>query len=524
LRKTKRPLATKSPTNSGHSAAPPVRAEGPAKEPPGRIAARTSDLRRRANAPSTVPHARRKKTWLGLIIGALAIFAGVLIVHPWAPLRGTSHGETASSSLPDAPSVQEQALLTQAGSARSKDATPARLLGDYYASADRPFAALWAYSLALQAQPADVPASLGMAGVMEQARFLDAAISRLRQVLARQPGQPQAAAQLAKLYLLTGRPKAALPVVQGAGAAFTSRKDGAVLEGRVRQALGDAAGAKAAYMRAARQDASDADVQHRIGVLALSRGEIAAAQQAFGAARRLEPANPRYDVDLGRAYAASSKREDWLRAPDLYAAAMSRDARYEPAHYEAGVWFQHQSRWREAIERLRMAVDLRHNDADAHERLAQALQKMGRAAEAHQHRGMAYAARSLRIAALREFQAWAALDPDNPKAPFQIAQTYVNIGRTNQARACLEKACRRFPRDTTLRERLIAFDLLSQDPAAARRLCEEWRREEPGSPQVLWLLGSTAAAQQRYGEAVRFCEQALVIAPNNPLCLGTLGE
>ena len=103
-------------------------------------------------------------------------------------------------------------------------------------------------------------------------------------------------------------------VVQGAGAAFASSKDGALIEGRVRQALGDARGAMAAYWRAVAQDANDADVRHRIGLLALSRGEIFAAQQALGAARILAPANPRYDVDLGRAFAASSRREEWGRA------------------------------------------------------------------------------------------------------------------------------------------------------------------------------------------------------------------
>src|SRR5439155_4328353 len=118
-------------------------------------------------------------------------------------------------------------------SARSDDPTPARLLGDYYTDAARPFAALWAYALALQAQPADIPATRGLARALEGSLFHDDAAARLREILAREPGQPEAVEQLAELYLRTGRPERALSVVRGAGAAFAASKDGAVLEGRV---------------------------------------------------------------------------------------------------------------------------------------------------------------------------------------------------------------------------------------------------------------------------------------------------
>src|SRR5262249_57308554 len=129
--------------------------------------------------------------------------------------------------------------------------------------------------------------------------------------------------------------------------------------------------------RVVAQDANDASARQRIGLVALSRGENFEAQQAFAAARILAPANPRYDVDLGRAFAASPNRAEWRRAPEFYMAAMNQSPRYGPAHYEAGVWYMRQSRWREAIEQLQMAVDADPGDADAHERLAHALEALG---------------------------------------------------------------------------------------------------------------------------------------------------
>jgi tetratricopeptide (TPR) repeat protein len=511
--KTKRPLAPSSSTD-------PV----PSRAPSRRVAASTIVRGRRARGPYAPSRPALKTTWLALVVGALALVIGALLIHRWIGSRGVGGQARAGPALPDAPTPQEQTLLAAVASARSGDPTPVRRLGDYYTGADRPFAALWAYAVALQAQPADVPATFGLARALEAARFHDAGISRLRQLLAREPGQPQAAAQLAELYLRTGQPEAALAVVRTAGAAFASSKDGAVLEGRVRQALGDATGAKAAYWHAVAQDANDADVRHRIGLVALSRGEIFAAQQAFGSARIFAPSNPRYNVDLGRAFAASSQLEERRRAPEFYAAALNQNLRFGPAHYEAGVWYLRESRWPEAIERLRMAVEVDPSDAGAHEQLARALERVGRRAEACRQRGLADDARDLRVAALREYQAWAALDPGNPEAELQVAQSSFDINRTKEAQARLTKACQRFPRDAALRERLIAFDILGLDQAQARRLCQEWLREEPGSPQALWLLGRSVEAEQQYAEAVRIDEQALAKEPGNPQWLGAFGE
>jgi thioredoxin-like negative regulator of GroEL len=210
-------------------------------------------------------------------VGALAVLVLVLIGFFGPRWRGAGSRETAGLILPDLPAAQEQALLKKVAAARSGDLDPALALGDYSVDAARPFAALWAYALALQARPADHAATRGLARALDVALIPDIAIERLRQVLAREPGEPRAVTQLAELYLRTGRPEAALAVVRGAGAAFAGGKEGAVLEGRVRQALGDARGAKAAYWRAVAQDANDADVRRRIGLLALSQGEFAAA-------------------------------------------------------------------------------------------------------------------------------------------------------------------------------------------------------------------------------------------------------
>src|SRR5438477_83427 len=77
----------------------------------------------------------------------------------------------------------------------------------------------------------------------------------------------------------------------------------------VQETLGDAVGAEAAYRRAIGskpQEAGAVPAWHRLGLLALEQGRLDDARQALGAARILVPGEPRYWVDFGRTYAASS--------------------------------------------------------------------------------------------------------------------------------------------------------------------------------------------------------------------------
>jgi tetratricopeptide (TPR) repeat protein len=483
-------------------------------------------------APARVPAGARKRTArLSRVLAGSIVALVVFLVLGGFSLRSRAARRSPvpadaglAAPLPDAPSTAEQGLLRAAEAAGPDDPVPARRLGDFYADSARPLEALWAYALALHAQPADTPATLGLARALEQGLLLDAAMARLRELLSREPGQPEASAMLAELSLRTGKPEAALAVVQGATREFRESTAGAVLDGRVRQALGDATGAKAAYRRAVEQDSRDTGAWHRLGLLALSQGWLYDARQALGAARVLAPTNTRYSVDFGRSYAASPKPEEWREAPRYYVEAMNRSREFAPAHYEAGLWYERQARWSEALERFQTAVNQEPGDPDAREHLARALEGMGRVAEAHHQRGIANDARDLRAPALLEYQAWAAKDPTDPEAPLQVGQSYFKMELLERARAVLVQALRRHRRHAGIRERLIAFHLLAGDRAAARHLCDEWLREQPGAPRAHFMLGRAAADEQQWTEAVRLYEQALASEPESPEFLGALGE
>jgi tetratricopeptide (TPR) repeat protein len=345
-------------------------------------------------------------------------------------------------------------------------------------------------------------------------------------LLSRQPDEPAAHAQLAELLLATGRPEEAIHALRPLLAASASPDPGlAVLEGRIRQAMGDKEGARRAYRRAVADPSSrDPAPWHRLGLLELSRGDLFNARQALGAARILNGQEPRYEVDFGRTYAGAREPAQAMLALKHYAAAMNLNLRFAPAHYEAGRWYLRNLRWKEAVARLQMAVECDPAHADSHALLAEALEAVGRMAAAHRHRGLSHDARDLRVAGRREYQAWAAAQPDDPEAPLQVAQSHYKISRLDAAQECLEKARIRFPQNAEIRERLIAFYLLEGDRPRARRLCEEWLKAEPGSPRALWLLGRAASDEQQYAEAIRLYEQALAQEPENPAWLASLGE
>jgi tetratricopeptide (TPR) repeat protein len=451
-------------------------------------------------------------------------------------LRHRSEGKHALPShtaLPDPPSSEELALLQQIA-AHPHDPLPARQLGEAYLGLARPFAALWAYSLALQAAPHDPAATLGLARALAAGLLPQPAIARLHELLARDPGGHdrdaairEAVGELTELELRTGQPQAALSVVAGAGPAYRASREGALLEGRVREALGDTAGAEAAYRRSIgtdTQEVADGPAWHRLGLLALAQGRVEDARQAFGAARVLVPSELRYWVDFGRACAASSDPKERRRAPELFVKAMNLNPQFAPAHYEAGLWYARQSRWREAIERLQTALQVDPENADARELFARVLEASGQKSEATYQRALEKEARSLRGLALRDYLAWAAELNHSPEAELEVAQIYFKMSRLDEARARLEKARERSPRDASLRERLIAYSILTGHTRQARGLCEAWLKEEPGSSHALWMLGRVAADEKQYPAAVKLYEQALAVEPENPEFLGALGE
>jgi tetratricopeptide (TPR) repeat protein len=420
----------------------------------------------------------------------------------------------AAPALPDLPTGDEASLLAALHASRPGDPAPARALGEYYRSEGRPASALWACSFApagaLAAEP-EIAAIVGQA--LADARFPAAAIERLRASAARAPGRAATIVPLAELLLRTGQPQEALAVLPGCSAPL--------LEGRVFQATGDLAGAESAYRRAA--DGGDTEGWRRLGLLLEARGQRESARRMLGRARDAEMTNGAIVVDLARVTAAGGAAADRAAAMKLYRQAVRLDAA-APAYTDSSRIPIAEKQWVVAAEGLSRAVAADPGYAPAQKALAEVAERLGRRAEAHYRRGLYYSIRDLRARSLREYLALAEVDPSRPDGLLMASQAAHKMFHKQQARELARRAWQRFPEDRQVREQFLSLLVLSQNRGEAIGLCEAWRRNDPEALAPLWMLARVAQAQRRFEDAVRFHEEALAKAPENPAALESLGS
>ena len=104
---------------------------------------------------------------------------------------------------------------------------------------------------------------------------------------------------MAHVALAAARPEDALFALRSAGSATANDPPAQLLQGDARFALGDAAGARAAYQRSTVLEPAAAAGFDRLGRLAFFQDQWEAARQAFTAAREREPAKPGYVQRMG---------------------------------------------------------------------------------------------------------------------------------------------------------------------------------------------------------------------------------
>src|SRR5439155_12362272 len=114
---------------------------------------------------------------------------------------------------------------------------------------------------------------------------------------------------MAHVALAAARPEDTLSILRSAGPTAADDPPAQLLQGDARLALGEVAGARAAYQRATALEPSVAAGFDRLGRLALSQGQWEAAKQAFTAAREREPAEPGHAFRLGLALWSVGQQE-----------------------------------------------------------------------------------------------------------------------------------------------------------------------------------------------------------------------
>jgi tetratricopeptide (TPR) repeat protein/2-polyprenyl-3-methyl-5-hydroxy-6-metoxy-1,4-benzoquinol methylase len=245
---------------------------------------------------------------------------------------------------------------------------------------------------------------------------LDAAEASYREVLAADPGHPDALALLGDVADRRGRPDQAVMLLR----------------------------------EAIQRRPSVAQLHHKLGTVLAQCGELDAACASYRAALRLKPDLPEAAFELGNALAWQGRRAEAIAA---YRRALSTQPRHAPAQCNLALALQAEGRWDEALAAYRAALAL-EDMPEIRAHLARALMAAPRLpADA----GM----RALVARAIAE--AWV--------RPADLARIAIGLLRAHPGLVhAIDAACAAWPRRLTARELLTAETLDACTEPLARAL------------------------------------------------------
>jgi protein O-GlcNAc transferase len=266
---------------------------------------------------------------------------------------------------------------------------------------------------------------------------------------------------------------------------------------------GRLAEAERVYANILRLDPRNADVLQFMGLIALSRDDVAGAIKRIGDALAINPRAGVYHFNLGLAL---RRKGDVAGAIESYRRALKHAPGLAEAHNNLGNGLRESGQLAEAVDSLRRAIALRANYAEAHLNLSTALYALGRFDEAE--------------AAARQA---ATLAPALPDA-------HHHLGDVLQRRGLLEDALASYRRSLELRPDHVAtllnlgnvLQVLGRMPEAVAAF-ERVLAQVPTSVEVHNNLGNACLAQGQRAEAIEWYRKALALNPDFPLALNNIG-
>ncbi len=257
---------------------------------------------------------------------------------------------------------------------------------------------------ALALRPGEAVFHYNLANVLRDAGQLDAAITSYRAALALRPqdadtllnlgnalavhGELAAAADSYRA-LLRHAPTAmdggsagreAVPPGTNAGAVFRPHQLKAHVNlGQVLRALGDVAGARAAYQAVVALDAGNVAAHLGLGALCQEAGDFATAYRHYQAVLQTDPGCAPAWNNLGTWHQERGERP---AAADCYRRALALDPQDAEAHNNLGTLLADDDRAAEAEACYRAALEVRPEFAEAHKNRGAVLQALGRHDEA----------------------------------------------------------------------------------------------------------------------------------------------
>ena len=215
-----------------------------------------------------------------------------------------------------------------------------------------------------------------------------------------------------------------------------------------------------------------------------------------------------------------------------YARAVALQPDYVTAHYDWGVALLEQGHAAEAITQFETAVRLAPDHADALVNLGNALMQVQRTAEAvacyeqalrlkpgadvHYDLGVALAGLDRRDEAAAHLRTALALDPDLPKAHYQLARLAEQAGRPADAEREYQETLRLAPDHAPAHAQLGLLLAQSGRLAPAAEHFRTVVQLQPGDADAHANLGNVLLLQGRVRDALAQYEEALRLRPDDP--------
>jgi tetratricopeptide (TPR) repeat protein len=478
--------------------------------------------KRRVPVPSPAG-ARSSRRWAWLV-GGLAMVALFAVGAGLIRARLSHLPPLPAWDGPDPTSGvrEEEARLTSAAR-RAPSSLDAQIsLGQFYLDDARPFEALWVLQEAQRLDPRALRPRLLIARALALGQLNQPALAQLQAAVREQPGNAEAAEQLADLQLSLGRPAEAVATLEAHAKRQPLSGAALLLLGRALEASGRDREALQQYQLYQQQEPRSDQIYARMGRLMLRMGRTADAEQAFQAAQILNAhsAEARYYLGMIALRKGPSHEEE---ARQKFAEAVGVDERFARAHVQLGAYYQRRRDWSRAAAVLQRAFELDPDNGDSLLQLSQVRRAAGDLAGASYYQGLYYDVKDARPRATAQYEAMAAAGND-PQAPLLVSNGYIKMDQKQKASDVARQGLRRHPGDVNLTERLIALDLLTGGLKEAEQLCRDWSRRDPSNAQPIWLLGRIQLANKQRETALKSFEQAARAEPKNPEYLFSLGS
>jgi len=320
------------------------------------------------------------------------------------------------------------------------------------------------------------------------------AIDRLKGALVQRPEELAFRVELARLYVLTGQPSLALDLLKEIGEEHTTNPVVLRVSGDAHAAHGEYEGASRAYEQLVEIMPDDAWPLFRLAQIYAAMNRLTDARRALDRLNEIQP--DFYSAQVMRIRLLRLEKKE----PEAIELVKKFDEKYsnQPEFLIEKGWLAlYQNKSTEAVQAFERAFELKPG-SDVIVQLGMAKWQAGDTE-----------------GTLRDAREWLDANPKDTKVLFHLANSYLQLGRNQEARETYKKLVELKPSDPVVLNNL-AWLLREEDPKKAIQYAEQATELAPEWGAALDTLGTILLDRGKHEEAFLKFQLASRKAPNDP--------